>query len=221
MEPLFFFFFLTAVVSCWVGLRGRWRPDSLQMSSLFRLLQFSIMFCASTMWLQAFWLWNRWRDLVSSSSNALLLLASCQLQDPVLSYHHSVFFFFLFKPVATISVWIVHLQLWGKMRETCQMFHGAGQNSLPGDKRTAQSSGDFKPSLKAHSFTRETYWMEEWQFFFSVMSSFQASAPPLCSQLDFSIFHYTLARAQCKYPAVALVNAPVVVRHHLCGLSLC
>lgn len=45
MEPLFFFFFLTAVVSCWVGLRGWWRPDSLQMSSLFRLLQFSIMFC--------------------------------------------------------------------------------------------------------------------------------------------------------------------------------
>lgn len=42
---LLFFFFLTAVVSCWVGLGGRWRPDSLQMSSLFRLLQFSIMFC--------------------------------------------------------------------------------------------------------------------------------------------------------------------------------
>lgn len=49
----------------------------------------------------------------------------------------------------------------------------------------------------------------------------ETDATSLCSQLDFSIFHYTLARSQCKYPAVALVYAPAVVSGHLCRLSLC
>lgn len=146
MEWLFFFFFfLTPVVRIWVGLRGRWTPskwlhcsDCCSSPSCF----------ASSMWLQAFWPWNKWWDLVYSCSTALFLLASCHLQDPILSYYHSVWKKQKTKTVATISVWIVHLQQWGNMRWPCHMFHGAGWNSRPGDW------GDFKALLRAHSFTR-------------------------------------------------------------------
>lgn len=109
-----------------------------------------------------------------------------------------------FKPVATTSVWIVH-------------FQQGGEQNLPNVPKCII----FFHFLNLLNGRIVTLFLWNVKFPGCCSATMDTDATSLCSQLDFSIFHYTLARSQCKYPAVALASAPAVVRDHLCGLSLC